>query len=848
MKSCILAATLVLGSLGAGTALFAPPSALAQDDGEVSFTFFYDSLEPFGEWLEVADYGMCWRPSRVADDWAPYTDGYWSYTDAGWTWVSYEEDFGSIVYHYGRWVKVEDEGWCWVPDEEWGPAWVSWRKSDDYVGWAPLPPEAEWEPKVGFSTWVDTDYDIGPANYNFCRVEDIGAPLIAPCVIPRSRNITIIDNTVNITNISVNTYYSNDDYSTPLIHCGGPRYDIISLRSLRPVPTLKIVRNVNITNIYNPTIIQGEGGRRAASVRQVGNQLIFPAPRIKKIEKVFVDQTIKIRPERAGRVIAASRIKRGWDDVRVPEERERVREKFRKETEGRDRRNSPARAVQVADLAVLPEKSDPKAESPVNTARARKSKEDRSGRGGREREDKPVAGTTPAPRPGVIPPPNVAAEEDRPAPLDGRPDRTPRGTAAEAAPVPLQPVASPTPALTAKEALKEKARLTREAAAERTARGRSGRGTAEAAAPAVATPAPVAIDTAPPKAGKRERPELEAPRPAREPAVVVAPAGEPTGDARSAEREALAAERQRLQAEKAARQAAGAEVERGAKAADRQLMQAQQEGEQREATAAAAERQRRQGEKAAEQQAAINAERGAKATERLRMQAQQEGAQREASAAAAERQQAEGAAATRRKAQAADTMRQQREDDNSAAEMRQRAAGAAEARRQQAEAAGAQKETQRSQAAEAMRARQGQAQAAAAESRRAQQGEAQAAASAQKQAAMAEAKRAQAADANRQQAAEVQAQRAAQAQQAASSQRAAQSAAAQRSQQMQAQQAQQAAAAERSQQMQQAQQAAAAQRAQAAAQAAAQRAPAAAPAPAGEDPRSRRKKDKGDRE
>ena len=47
-----------------------------------------------------------------------------------------------IVYHYGRWTKVEDEGWCWIPDYEWGPAWVSWRESDDYVGWAPLPPES----------------------------------------------------------------------------------------------------------------------------------------------------------------------------------------------------------------------------------------------------------------------------------------------------------------------------------------------------------------------------------------------------------------------------------------------------------------------------------------------------------------------------------------------------------------------------------------------------------------------------------------------------------------------------------------------------------------------------------
>ena len=83
--------------------------------------------------------------------------------------MSYE-DFGDIVYHYGRWVRVQDEGWCWVPDTDWGPAWVSWRNNDEYVGWAPLPPEARFEAEVGFSTWVDDTYDIGPGYYRFCRV------------------------------------------------------------------------------------------------------------------------------------------------------------------------------------------------------------------------------------------------------------------------------------------------------------------------------------------------------------------------------------------------------------------------------------------------------------------------------------------------------------------------------------------------------------------------------------------------------------------------------------------------------------------------------------------------------
>src|SRR4051812_2808208 len=69
-------------------AVVAPRAAQARV--EVSFDYFYDALAPFGEWVEVADYGTCWHPTAVDEGWAPYADGYWTYTDAGWTWVSYE--------------------------------------------------------------------------------------------------------------------------------------------------------------------------------------------------------------------------------------------------------------------------------------------------------------------------------------------------------------------------------------------------------------------------------------------------------------------------------------------------------------------------------------------------------------------------------------------------------------------------------------------------------------------------------------------------------------------------------------------------------------------------------------
>src|ERR1051325_5239707 len=51
---------------------------------------FYAPLAPQGTWVEVGTYGRCWRPQSVAVGWAPYTEGYWEWTDYGWYWVSDE--------------------------------------------------------------------------------------------------------------------------------------------------------------------------------------------------------------------------------------------------------------------------------------------------------------------------------------------------------------------------------------------------------------------------------------------------------------------------------------------------------------------------------------------------------------------------------------------------------------------------------------------------------------------------------------------------------------------------------------------------------------------------------------
>ena len=302
-------------------------------DVELSFDFYYDQLSTMGEWVEVDGYGYVWHPNGVDEDWAPYTDGYWTYTDAGWTWVSYEE-WGAICYHYGRWVNLLDYGWCWVPGYEWGPAWVSWRSSDDYIGWAPLPPECDWEPDRGVSVWVDTHYDIGPRWYSFCRIRDFGAPVIRHVCLPRIRNFEICFSTVNITNISYNRGYG-------CVFNGGLDYDYIRSRADRHVPALKLVQNT--TNIF---INNNRGNVFVNSPR--GNALVVAAPRVAVNAKQFT------RKPAVRRTFDRNAVARGWNGVDKPETRDRLVSKMRAETKGLTPANAKARPVKDEALAVVP--------------------------------------------------------------------------------------------------------------------------------------------------------------------------------------------------------------------------------------------------------------------------------------------------------------------------------------------------------------------------------------------------------------------------------------------------------------------------------------------------------------
>ena len=276
---------------------------------DVSINFFYDNLNG-GNWYEVADYGYVWQPDAATNpEWRPYTDGYWAYTDVGWTWVSYE-DFGWATYQYGRWIRLEDQGWCWVPGYEWGPAWVSWRTGGDYIGWAPLPPagggEIVYESRP-IGGHVDVDFGIGPAYYNFIDIRFIGEPVLIGHYYPYTQNVVYINNTVNVTNIT---------YNNSIVYNYGPDYAVLSRYSTRPIQRLKLERS-------NIDPLQAVKSGNVTKVQ--GDKLVLAAPL--KVQK----PTTQVAPKAIKAKITQPKIEKGWANISDPGTKAKLEQKLKTE-------------------------------------------------------------------------------------------------------------------------------------------------------------------------------------------------------------------------------------------------------------------------------------------------------------------------------------------------------------------------------------------------------------------------------------------------------------------------------------------------------------------------------------
>ncbi|HEY2103255.1 MAG TPA: DUF6600 domain-containing protein [Chthoniobacterales bacterium] len=267
-----------------------------------SYSIFYSELEPYGDWLETRDYGYVYRPREAASSqWRPYANGRWVYTDAGWTWIS-DEPFGWATYHYGRWTRIRGIGWIWVPGDEWAPAWVSWRKGGEYVGWAPLPPEARFDHRHGIHNWSDSYYDVGPDQYVFVRAQQLGEQRMERAILPEQQNATIVNQTTNVTKIT---------YANSRILNEGPSYDELKAQSRIPIQRLRLERQAGIQANEERPIVRGE-------------VVQFPAPVIAPARGMQRPRTVK-------QTIAQASVDLGWGAIDNTREAEQLRAKIKAE-------------------------------------------------------------------------------------------------------------------------------------------------------------------------------------------------------------------------------------------------------------------------------------------------------------------------------------------------------------------------------------------------------------------------------------------------------------------------------------------------------------------------------------
>lgn len=119
-------------------------------DSEVSSLLYRNDiyglaeLARYGSWISVGSYGRCWQPANVGYGWQPYSNGYWRWSNYGYTWVS-NDPWGWAPFHYGRWAYEPSYGWVWVPwsrfsyGYNWSPGYVYWGNAPGYNGYVCVP-------------------------------------------------------------------------------------------------------------------------------------------------------------------------------------------------------------------------------------------------------------------------------------------------------------------------------------------------------------------------------------------------------------------------------------------------------------------------------------------------------------------------------------------------------------------------------------------------------------------------------------------------------------------------------------------------------------------------------------
>ena len=420
-----------------GTVAFMPTAAQAQGQ-RGSYDMFYRDLANDGRWVDHRQHGWVWYPTNVRSDWRPYSDGRWVWTDRhGWYWQS-NERFGWATYHYGRWGYDRQYGHIWVPGNEWAPAWVSFRNSDDAIGWAPLPPETLGMSLISLLAggrssnhyrYVDMSDSYYQPRWVFVPTRQFTQPRAYSHAYGYRDNDRYIRSTTNVTNyITVNNYTVNRSIDPRRIESvTGRRIEASRINDINTRQRLSSQSKAGSINVYSPRIERDDQAAPPPAARA------RPQDRpVVKLEPRAVAPDERSRPDRDGRGRDGN--DSGGNDRggnRGDGDRGRQDDNRRDQNRDDDRKpgmsvpgggpgGAPTTRATPATPATPPDRTDRSAPSEGATPATRATPAERATRPDRTDRSTPSEGATPATR-------AIPAERATP------PDRTDRSTPSQGA-------------------------------------------------------------------------------------------------------------------------------------------------------------------------------------------------------------------------------------------------------------------------------------------------------------------------------------------------------------------------------------------------------------------------------
>lgn len=245
---------------------YSPDVITEPGDTVITLDTIRNELSSDGEWIKVnpsevdsesvtdgsADFDddvnteFVWRPYNVDENWSPYTNGYWTYTNCGWMWVSYYQ-WGWRTYHYGRWWWSPRWGWVWSPGYIWAPSWVVWMYWGDYCGWYPLSPRARWHHHHHRYYSHHIRYRV--RHWTFCHNYYFNGTTIDPNI--------IVDPSENPNILKYAKFSSEIKYENGVVKSDGPELSIIEKSIGKKIPAEDVTR-YNTTKKVNEYVKRSE--------------------------------------------------------------------------------------------------------------------------------------------------------------------------------------------------------------------------------------------------------------------------------------------------------------------------------------------------------------------------------------------------------------------------------------------------------------------------------------------------------------------------------------------------------------------------------------------------------------